>query len=144
MDNKISENKRSCNFSKEEYLLVSLVENHKEVIECKKSNITTWKDKEKTWQTIETEFNSSSGRNGYKTVKTLKGKYSNLKKKTKRKFSENKMKITQTGGGCYVPIPVSDIDTTIKDIIGEQIDGLNNTYDSDTNWWRLLCTNTSV
>jgi len=79
----ISCNKR-INFSKdEEQLLVALVEKYKSIIENKKSNATTWK--EKAWQMIEKEFNSNSGQNP-RNSKQLKEKYLNMKKKKTKVF----------------------------------------------------------
>jgi|GEM_PF-6177826 len=127
----ISCNKR-INFSKdEEQLLVALVEKYKSIIENKKSNATTWKDKEKAWQMIEKEFNSNSGQNP-RNSKQLKEKYLNMKKKTKQKFSNEKRCNSQTGGGPHIPVDITNIDIAIKDIIGKQITGLNNNYDCDS------------
>ena len=125
--------KRAANFSKyEEQLLISLVEKYKTIIESKKSNSVTWKDKEKAWLKIESEFNSKNNDNTFRSVKHLKEKYNNLKKNTKKKFAIEKMNISKTGGGSYTPIAVTDVDLTIKEILGPQISGLQNSYDCDS------------
>ncbi|KYN10944.1 UPF0439 protein C9orf30 [Trachymyrmex cornetzi] len=81
---------KQINFSKdEEQLLVALVEKYKSIIENRKSNATTWKDKEKAWQVTEKEFNSNSGQNA-RNCKQLKEKYLNMKKRTKQRFSNEK------------------------------------------------------
>jgi 5'(3')-deoxyribonucleotidase len=78
-------------------------------------------------------------------MKGLKEKYANLKRTTKQKFSKNRQQILKTGGGSCETINFTDIDTTLKDILGEQVDGLNNIYDSDCvqskklNFTRFLC-----
>ncbi|KYN03425.1 UPF0439 protein C9orf30 like protein [Cyphomyrmex costatus] len=127
----ISCNKR-INFSRdEEQLLVALVEKYKLVIENRKSNATTWKDKEKAWQVIEKEFNSNSGQN-VRNSKQLKEKYLNMKKRTKQRFSNEKRYNKQTGGGPHTPVDITDVDIAIKDIIGKQITGLSNNYDCDS------------
>ncbi|KYQ47800.1 UPF0439 protein C9orf30 like protein [Trachymyrmex zeteki] len=117
----ISCNKR-INFSRdEEQLLVALVKKYKSIIENRKSNATTWKDKEKAWQVIEKEFNSNSGQN---VRKQLKEKYLNIKKRTKQRFSNENRYNKQTGGGPHTPVDITNVDIAIKDIIGKH-----------TNYW---------
>jgi hypothetical protein len=138
--------KRSGNFSKEEeQLLVSLVAQNKHIVENKKSGVISWKDKQEAWKRIEAEFNCQNTHNLYRNMKGLKEKYANLKRTTKQKFSKNRQQILKTGGGSCETINFTDIDTTLKDILGEQVDGLNNIYDSDCvqskklNFTRFLC-----
>lgn len=83
------------------------------------------------WELIEKQFNSQSQRNVYRNAENLKEKYNNLKKKTKKKYSEDKINIMKTGGGSYVSPELNEIDKAIYDIIGPQIDGLKNNYDDD-------------
>lgn len=125
----------SCNkriqFSRDkEQLLVSLVKKYKSIIENKKSNASTWKDKEKAWQVIEKEFNSNSGQNS-RNAKQLKEKYLNMKKRVKQKFSNEKRSNSQTGGGPHISTDITNVDIAIKDMIRKQISGLNNNYDCD-------------
>lgn len=125
-------NKRQSNFViEEEKLLISLVQHHKHIIESKKTGNTSWTDKKLAWESIEKQFNSQSQRNVYRNAENLKEKYNNLKKKTKKKYSENKINIMKTGGGSYVSPELNEIDKAIYDIIGPQIDGLKNNYDDD-------------
>lgn len=126
-------NARCPNFTQEEeQLLIGLVNKYKGVIECKKSNTVSWKEKELTWKKIEKEFNSNC-KNGFRSMKNLKEKYNNLKKRTKQKWAEEKKLVLQTGGGSYKPPLDTEMDNTIKDILGEQLTGLSNDYDSDKN-----------
>ncbi|CAH1111602.1 unnamed protein product [Psylliodes chrysocephalus] len=79
--------KRGSKFSKnEEYLLISLIAKYKSIIESKATNAVTWMEKHIKWIQIEKEFNSNCGLNGRRSVKMLKEKYINLKKKTKENF----------------------------------------------------------
>lgn len=79
MDTSANKNSRCSNFTyEEEQLLISLVEKYKNIVECKKSNSITWKEKEMGWNSIEKEFNSSSGK-CFRSVKNLKEKYNNIK-----------------------------------------------------------------
>lgn len=127
------ENKRTANFTMEEQqLLVALVEKYRNIVECKKSGVITWKQKEAGWKKIENEFNSRSSSSAFKSSKILKVKYANMKKKTKEKFAHNKQNMLKTGGGTSKMQEYTDIDLTIKSIVGAQLDGLNNNYDSDS------------
>lgn len=42
------------------------------------------------------------------------------------------MNISKIGGGSYTPISVTDVDLTIKEILGPQVSGLQNSYDCDS------------
>lgn len=82
--------KRAANFSiNEEQLLIRLVKKYKNIIESKRSNAVTWKDKEKAWLKIECEFNSRNNDNTFRSAKHLKEKY-NLKKVLKRNLQQKK------------------------------------------------------
>ncbi|CAH1111432.1 unnamed protein product [Psylliodes chrysocephalus] len=124
--------KRGSNFSKdEEYLLISLVAKYKSIIELKATNAVTWKKKHNKWIQIEKEFNSNCGLNGRKSVKMLKEKYINLKKKTKKKISKNKLNINLTGGGPITQEVLSEVDAAISDLLEQQVTGLPSIFDSD-------------
>ncbi|VEN52420.1 unnamed protein product [Callosobruchus maculatus] len=81
------------------------------------------------WKKVEEEFNEHD--KDFKDWQSLKIKYNNLKRKTKLKFSENKLNITQTGGGPYREVKIDPVNLAIKDIIGPQLDGFSNIYDND-------------
>lgn len=135
MDNIPSmKNNRSANFdNEEEQLLLSLVKQYKNFIECKRSNSKTWKEKENTWKTIEKEFNSNTGK-CHRTLKNLKEKYLNLKKKSKYKWAEEKRMLNQTGGGSFKLGTESSADVVMRDILSDQIYfGMSCSYDSDRN-----------
>lgn len=53
---------RSSNFSnKEVEILVSIIHQYKHVIECKKTDATTWRDKDAAWENVTKAFNCNSG-----------------------------------------------------------------------------------
>lgn len=57
----LSKRKRSNNFSFiEKEMLLKIALSRKTVLENKSSNAVTWKDKEKTWEEIATQYNSQS------------------------------------------------------------------------------------
>lgn len=79
---------RSFNFShKEIEILISIIQEFKNIIECKKTDVTTWREKDTAWENIATAFNSNSGE-VFRSKKTLKAKYEDIKKNLK-KFVHN-------------------------------------------------------
>ncbi|XP_065365654.1 uncharacterized protein LOC135958691 [Calliphora vicina] len=73
---------RGQNFSaQEEDFLVSLIENHIEIIETKKLDGYTSKQKNEAWESIQQEFSNQT--DTYRTAKMLREKYENMKKKAK-------------------------------------------------------------
>lgn len=93
------ETKRSANFnSREEAVLLCLIKKYKAIIENKKTDSNNNKGKIECWKKIEAEFNSESG-TVYRDFQTLRKKYENIKKKTKKKIADEKCYIMGTGGG---------------------------------------------
>lgn len=73
--------KRAQNFSEaEKMILTDLVLQYKDVIENKKSDAVTSKDKDKCWKTIEIAFNSRSSAE-CRSSEVLRSYWDNLKKK---------------------------------------------------------------
>ncbi|KAI4472112.1 hypothetical protein MML48_1g01845 [Holotrichia oblita] len=115
--------KRSNNFSNSEgRLLIELVEKNKDIIECKRTDTDNNRKKTDTWKAIEKEFNSLSGQT-FTDVKVLKNKYENIKKRTKKKVSDNKINIMGTGGGPSQDAELTDIDNTIIGMLGARVEG---------------------
>ncbi|KAB0802082.1 hypothetical protein PPYR_04268 [Photinus pyralis] len=78
-------------------MLVDLVYKYKHIIECKKTDALTWKDKDATWIKISDAFNASVMEK--KTPEQLRTKYDNLKKDARRYFAKQRQDIYRTGGG---------------------------------------------
>lgn len=86
MENKKRE--RSANFdSAEIQLLINLVAKFKNIVENKKTDAVTNKDKEAAWRQIEENFNSCGVSTNARSWKTLKLKYEGIKKNKKEIFS---------------------------------------------------------
>lgn len=123
--------KRASNFnSKEEALLISLIQKYKGIIECRKTDAINNEKKNSTWSKIASEFNSSSGVS-YRDSKILKNKYENIKKRTKKKSAVEKSSIFHTGGGPSENITYTPVEEQVKDILGVRIDGLDSKLDDD-------------
>ncbi|KAL1487722.1 hypothetical protein ABEB36_015629 [Hypothenemus hampei] len=97
-----------------------------------KTGNSTWQEKKLAWEAIENKFNSQNNKSIRRYGDQLKEKYNNLKKKTKKKYSDNKMNILKTGGGSYISTEFSNAEKTLYQIIWPQVDGLQNNYDDDS------------
>nr|CAH7729091.1 unnamed protein product [Callosobruchus chinensis]CAH7735379.1 unnamed protein product [Callosobruchus chinensis]CAH7741787.1 unnamed protein product [Callosobruchus chinensis] len=128
----MTEVKRSANFTaKEEGVLLCLVRKYKAILENKKTDSNNNKKKLECWQAIEREFNNECGQ-VFRDYVTLRKKYENLKKRTKKKFADEKCHALGTGGGPSRRAPeITDIDLEIKDILAERIDGLPSEFGGD-------------
>lgn len=123
---------RSANFTgKEEMLLISIVKKYKDILECKLSNTNVNQKKTGCWLQIEKEFNAVNDK--YRAEKILRKKYDNIKKRTKKKFPEEKCNVRGTGGGPPTNIKLDPIDTEIKDILGVRLEGNVTEFGGDAN-----------
>lgn len=113
MENK---RERSLNFSRSECeCLVTLIEKYKDILECKKTDATTWKKKEVTWSRVANELNAvyATGR----TAKMLRAKYDNLKKLAKKDYAQAKTEAMQTGAGLPVDRKPDELLERVKALI---------------------------
>nr|CAI5853315.1 unnamed protein product [Callosobruchus analis] len=102
------------------------------LIECKKTDAVTWKQKEQAWKKIAEKYNAStSGVN--RTDKQLKNKYEAIKKEIKKQHSQYMAYQRGTGGGPYMkpPSPKTDDERVLASTIALSVKGLTSTYDSD-------------
>lgn len=76
----VKKRERGSNFSNKKIeILISIIEQHKNIIECKKTDATTWREKDAAWENVAKAFNSNSGE-VFRSKKTLKAKYEDIKK----------------------------------------------------------------
>ncbi|KAL4710088.1 hypothetical protein ACJJTC_016490 [Scirpophaga incertulas] len=122
---------RSSNFSQEETnLLVSLIEAKKHVIENKKSDATTWQEKEKAWKDIEKTFNSASGA-VFRDYKHLKIKYEAMKRDTRKRSAIIRAERFKTGGGTNTAPSLTTEQEKLKSMILFSVEGSESQFDSD-------------
>ncbi|XP_073961937.1 uncharacterized protein [Choristoneura fumiferana] len=115
---------RNLNFSREETdMLVSLVEKNKHIIENKKSDAVTWKEKEEKWKAIESAFNSS-GIGVFRSAKHLRTKYEALKRSTRKKASSIRAELYKTGGGVNEAPPLTAVEQKLKQMIILSVEGV--------------------
>ncbi|KYN03087.1 UPF0439 protein C9orf30 like protein, partial [Cyphomyrmex costatus] len=99
---KNKQRKRADNFSEaEKIILTNLVFEYKDIIENKKSDAVTSKDKDKCWKTIEIAFNSRSSAK-CRSSEVLRSCWDNLKKKTRKFFADEKMQLYKTGKFLFI------------------------------------------
>jgi len=112
-------------------LLVECIKKREDVLNNRKTNGITPAMKNKAWQEIIKEYNSSQT-GGNKTLIEIQAKYRNMKTLMKKELSLNVKEIKKTGGGSA--------DINISNDFGfsqEQITGLTNQFDSDWEKMRL-------
>ncbi|KAI4466240.1 myb/sant-like dna-binding domain [Holotrichia oblita] len=99
--------------------------------ECKRTDTDNNRKKTDTWKAIEKEFNSLSGQT-FRDVNVLKNKYEHIKKRTKKKVSDNKINIMGTGGGPSQDAELTDIDNTIIGMLGARVEGYSSGFGTIT------------
>ncbi|XP_077256004.1 uncharacterized protein LOC143893960 [Temnothorax americanus] len=125
-----SQKKRLPNFSNlEKIKLIEIIERERSIIENKKTDNVSLKDKENCWINIAKEFNSNSI-SGHRDVGCLKNCWDNLKKKTRKHFADIRSELFKTGGGKMniIDDPIAE---RVKGIIQPSVEGLPNKFDSD-------------
>ncbi|XP_029660585.1 uncharacterized protein LOC115234001, partial [Formica exsecta] len=122
--------KRLPNFSNlEKIKLIELIEQEKNIIENKKTDNVSTKDKENCWINITKKFNSDCI-SGHRDMSCLKNCWDNLKKKTRKHYAEIRSELFKTGGGKMniIEDPIAEM---VKNIIQPSVEGLQNRFDSD-------------
>ncbi|XP_022910827.2 myb/SANT-like DNA-binding domain-containing protein 3 [Onthophagus taurus] len=121
---------RSINFKMEEVdLLIELISDRKKVIENKKSDTVTWKEKQNVWEEIAATMSATTG--VARDSKSLRTKYEFLKKTVRKKCADMKQEKLKTGGGPCSEIQLTPIEEKIKALIILSVDGMRSICDSD-------------
>ena len=100
--------KREYFTNRDKEVLVSLIEEFKEVVENKKTDAVLLKKKETTWDKITEQFNSASGAKRQK--KQLKNCWHNMKNRSKKKYGELRRHQFRTGGDA----PIKDAEPLLE------------------------------
>ncbi|XP_077270187.1 uncharacterized protein LOC143901635 isoform X2 [Temnothorax americanus] len=121
---------RAPNFSQDEKLiLISLIKKYKLIIENKRTDAVSVRDKEEAWLKILDEYNQQSNCRP-RELGNIKNFWINAKKDAKKLYAKNKRETYLTGGGSS-NIVTDVVADAIYEIIGPSIDGLINPFDSD-------------
>lgn len=128
----MEDKKRAPNFSnREKVLLLNLVSDYKDVIENKKTNSQTWRQKDDAWQKMTNLFNSQTPENYQRSKDSLRKYYDNIKKSLRKDIAEEKKEVQKTGGGGY-QVFVDPINELALGIVNPKtVFGLSNPYDTD-------------
>jgi hypothetical protein len=123
---------RSTNFSPDEKILIlNLVRRYSHIIESKKTDALSWRNKEATWTKIATEFNAQNST--FRSKETLKRFFENKKKETRKKAATERREITKTGGGTATPvIKDATFDLTMAILNKKTVFGVERIPDGDT------------
>ncbi|XP_064553851.1 myb/SANT-like DNA-binding domain-containing protein 4 [Drosophila montana] len=110
--------KRGKNFTaEEEQVLMELLEERKNILENKKSDAATWKQKEQAWEEMADTFYTRTGIR--REWKALRDKFINMKRRSKVELGEDKTHSFRMGTGKFIAL------------MGDSTAGLSNQFDSD-------------
>nr|CAI5839753.1 unnamed protein product [Callosobruchus analis] len=94
----MEERKRAPNFTiNEKTLLLNLIHQLKDVIENKKTNSKTWREKDEAWEKITEMFNAQSPEIYPRSKEALKKYYDNIKKNVRKEVADEKREMFKTG-----------------------------------------------
>ncbi|KAH7945109.1 hypothetical protein HPB49_007017 [Dermacentor silvarum] len=113
----------------EKSLLLSLVNNHKKVLECKKTDVASLSAKSAAWKKLAVEYNAQHGVTP-RDFKQLKKCWGNMKQKWKEENSEEKRKIHKTGGGPAAA-GMTPLSALVGAVAGHMATRIANENDSD-------------
>lgn len=95
--------RRKINFTDEERtILMDLMDRHRDVLECKKTDAVSIHAKKKTWEKLADEFNCNHNVRP-RTSKQLKKCWDNLKEKWRRAKAEDTRELFKTGELYIIP-----------------------------------------
>ncbi|KAK9674967.1 Myb/SANT-like DNA-binding domain [Popillia japonica] len=147
--------KRSKNFTEMETgFLIDVVIRRIEIVENKKTDAVTWKEKEVVWNKIAEELQAIAGtyrtsailRSKYESIKQnikskltgtyrtsaiLRSKYESIKQNIKSKLTKNKTEILKTGGGSAELSVLTSYERKLMGYIQISLHGIPCNFDSD-------------
>ncbi|KAG5868040.1 hypothetical protein JTB14_001732 [Gonioctena quinquepunctata] len=127
-----SKKKRSPNFiGREKSTLLNLIYTYKSIIENKKTDAVTRREKEDAWVKITSLFNASSPEGIPRAKDSLKKCYDNIKKNKRKEVAQEKTEIKKTGGGPETFITDVSTDLVLDIMNPKTVYGLSNMFDSD-------------
>lgn len=123
---------RQENFSSnEKHILFEIIDNYKDIVECKKTDALCTKKKGDTWDKIALDYSHAKPL-PVRTAVQLKNFWNNCKREAKKEVAMNRRETFKTGGG-EPPKPLTDLTSKITNIISNQINPLEFNFDSDSN-----------
>ncbi|KAG5888851.1 hypothetical protein JTB14_037689 [Gonioctena quinquepunctata] len=126
--------KRAPNFSTSgKTVLLNIINTYKSIIECKKMDGTTWRQKDEAWNKICAVFNSNSPGNYPRNKEYLKKFFDNIKKNVRKEIAAERKEVVKTGGGKSESKlgRYPTIDLVLNIMNKKTVNGLVNHFDSD-------------
>ncbi|XP_063219111.1 myb/SANT-like DNA-binding domain-containing protein 3 [Bacillus rossius redtenbacheri] len=121
---------RTQNFSSDEKMKVlSLVERHKNIIENKRTDAVSCKEKDAAWEKLANTFNAGSS--VMRSKESLRKLYEKLKRDAKVAHSTEKINLMKTGGGPNSVVIIDPVILKTSTLMGRSCTGLQNPYDDD-------------
>lgn len=122
--------KRSANFTTfERESIITLVGDYSKIIEDKRTDSRSNREKESAWSDITSKFNSETN-NSFKTTKQLQSCWKNIKIRAKKVATCSRQEKFRTGGGPKPQSPSTE-DRAVEAIIQDKYEPLNNEFDDD-------------
>nr|CAH7756683.1 unnamed protein product [Callosobruchus chinensis] len=118
--------KRACFTDSDCHTLVDIILLYTDIVECKKSEVVTWKEKDAAWAKIAETYNSATTEP--RTSDQLRCKYEDLKKEVRKYEALKRQNLYKTGGGIEQIVTKETIKllyAKIKSIITLSVQGLD-------------------
>ncbi|KAF5273239.1 hypothetical protein FQA39_LY07570 [Lamprigera yunnana] len=130
----MEERERSGNFTEADRdLLTTIVAQYFAIIENKKSDSLTIKQKNEAWDKVAEDFNCATN-NLKRTGSQLRNAYNNLKKKLKKESAEDKIEIYKTGGGVALSQKMTEEKSRLLSLLQPQMEPIQSRFDSSANY----------
>ncbi|KAF6203185.1 hypothetical protein GE061_003602 [Apolygus lucorum] len=121
--------KRGANFSPEERRqLIKLANEFSDIIENKKTDGVSIREKNRAWALIEEKYNATE-KGPYRDAKALKMKYEGVKKELRKK--ENEWRVTGDGSSTSYEAAMPDEEIILRDKIALSVRGLQHEEGDD-------------
>ncbi|KAF9417151.1 hypothetical protein HW555_005662 [Spodoptera exigua] len=127
----MSDRKRGPNWHlAEKILLVDLVTEHFSIIENKRTDAITMRQKNAEWAKIAESYNCETTFT-HRAADNLKAQWESLKKSTRKEAAAVRQSLITTGGGLPKPKNNDPLYDKIMGLISTTVTGLQNPFDSD-------------
>ncbi|XP_033217723.1 myb/SANT-like DNA-binding domain-containing protein 3 [Belonocnema kinseyi] len=121
--------KRGTNFTNpKKQMLTVIVKKYKNIMENKRTDAATTKQKAQAWEKISQDFNANGISPEHRPAVKLKVLWGNLKRNTRKNFSNLRQETFKTGGGSN-PLKEDPLAMQVEEIIGNTAEPMENAYD---------------
>lgn len=111
---------------------------YKQIVESKKTDGVTWKEKVNAWNKITDLYNSENANQEYRPVESLKKLYDNIKRNIRKEVAEEKTSIRCTGGGSGIVVNDPNKELALSIMNTTSVFGLDNPLDPDSNDFNVV------